>query len=44
METFHTLTPGINVPEILNVPTNKNPMNLGHGGMEAMQLVHLHIQ
>jgi hypothetical protein len=44
METFHTLILGINVPEIWNVPTNKNPVNLGHGGMEAMQLVHLHIQ
>lgn len=44
METFGTLTLGINVPEIWNVPTNKNPVNLGQGGMETMQLVHLHIQ
>ena len=28
----------------LKCSTNKNPVNLSHGGMEAMQLVHLHIQ
>ena len=35
METFRTLTLGINISEIWNVATNKNPMNLGHGGHAA---------